>query len=105
MTREEEIKQQAIIYSEDSNNYVECSDDCGWSGSNDREYVEKGYPVTTGGDIPTFELPMQAMTELYNYKENRWIETACKWLEEEVAEYTGIDSEALKESFIEVMGS
>lgn len=43
MTREEEIKQQAIIYSEDSNNYVECSDDCDWSGSNDREYVEKAF--------------------------------------------------------------
>lgn len=67
--------------------------------------IEKGYPVSTDGDIPTYEQSMQAMTELYNYKENRWIETACKWLEEEVAEYTGIDSEALKESFIEVMGS
>lgn len=67
--------------------------------------VEKGYPVSTGGDIPTYEQSMQAITELYNYKENNWMETACKWLEKEVAEYTGIDSEALKESFIEVMGS
>lgn len=67
--------------------------------------VEKGYPVTTGGDIPTFEQSMQAMTDLYNYKKNEWIETACDWLKEEVAGQIGIDSEALKEAFIEVMGS
>lgn len=67
--------------------------------------IEKGYPVSTGGDIPTYEQAMQAMAELCNYQKNNWMETACKWLEKEAAEYTGIDSEALKESFIEVMGS
>lgn len=65
--------------------------------------VEKGYPVTTGGDIPTFEQSMQAMTDLYNYKKNEWMETACKWLEKESAGET--DPEKLKEIFIEVMGS
>lgn len=67
--------------------------------------IEKGYPVSTGGDIPTYEQSMQAMTELYNYKKEEWLETACKWLEKEVAEYTDIDSETFKELFIEVMGS
>ena len=33
------------------------------------------------------------------------INKTCNWLEKEVAEHTGIDSEALKEAFIEVMGS
>lgn len=67
--------------------------------------IEKGYPVSTGGDIPTYEQSMQAISELYNYQKNNWMEIACEWLEKEIAEYTGIDSEALKESFIEVMGS
>lgn len=67
--------------------------------------IEKGYPISTSGDIPTYEQSMQSMAELYNYQKNNWMETACKWLEKEVAEYAGIDSEALKESFIEVMGS
>lgn len=43
--------------------------------------VEKGYPVSTGGDIPTYEQSMQAMTELYNYQKNSWIEKACDWLD------------------------
>ena len=42
--------------------------------------IEKGYPVTTGGDVPTFEQSMQAMTDLYNYKKKEWLETACNWL-------------------------
>lgn len=67
--------------------------------------IEKGYPVSTGGDIPTFEQSMQVMTDLYNYKKEEWLETACNWLEKEVAEYTDIDSETFKELFIEVMGS
>lgn len=65
--------------------------------------IGKGYPVSTGGDIPTFEQSMQAMTDLYNYKKREWMETACKWLEKESAGET--DPEKLKEIFIEVMGS
>lgn len=65
--------------------------------------IEKGYPVSTGGDIPTFEQSMQAMTDLCNYKKREWMETACKWLEKESAGET--DPEKLKEIFIEVMGS
>lgn len=65
--------------------------------------IGKGYPVSTGGDIPTFEQVTQSMTELYNYQKNEWIETACKWLEKESAGET--DPEKLKEIFIEVMGS
>lgn len=65
--------------------------------------IGKGYPVSTGGDIPTFEQSMQSMTELYNYQKNNWMEIACKWLEKESAGETY--PEKLKEIFIEVMGS
>lgn len=65
--------------------------------------MEKGYPISLDGDIPTYEQSMQSMTELYNYQKNNWMETACKWLEKESAGQT--DPEKLKEIFIEVMGS
>ena len=55
--------------------------------------IEKGYPVTTGGDIPTFEQSMQAMTDLYNYKKSEWIETACKWLKDNIFEYPWWDDD------------
>lgn len=63
MKREEEIKQQAIIYSEDSNNYVECSDDSGWSGSNDREYVEKAFIKSA------------------KWADKTMVDKVCKWLD------------------------
>ena len=56
--------------------------------------IEKGYPVTTGGDIPTFEQSMQAMTDLCNYKKNEWMETACKWLNDNIFEYPWWDDDA-----------
>lgn len=39
MTREEEIKKQAEIYTDDASNYTEWSDDGGWSVTNDIELV------------------------------------------------------------------
>lgn len=59
--------------------------------------IEKGYPVSTGGDIPTFEQSMQAMTDLYNYKKGEWLETACKWLFNHVSKH--IDDSRLQMSF------
>ena len=41
MTRKEQIKKQADIYIDDASNYIEWSDDGGWSDSNDVEFVEK----------------------------------------------------------------
>lgn len=42
MTREEQIKKQADIYTDDASNYTEWSDD-GWSDTNDIELVEKAF--------------------------------------------------------------
>ena len=43
MTREEQIKKQADIYTDDASNYTEWSDDGGWSSTNDIELVEKAF--------------------------------------------------------------
>ena len=43
MTREEEIKKQADIYTDDASNYTEWSDDGGWSDTNDIDLVEKAF--------------------------------------------------------------
>ena len=43
MTREEQIKKQADIYTNDASNYTEWSDDGGWSDTNDIDLVEKAF--------------------------------------------------------------
>lgn len=43
MEREEEIKKQADIYTDDASNYIEWSDDGGWSSTNDIELIEKAF--------------------------------------------------------------
>ena len=43
MTREEQIKKQADIYTDDASNYTEWSDDGGWSCTNDIDLVEKAF--------------------------------------------------------------
>ena len=43
MTREEQIKKQADIYTDDASNYTEWSDDGGWSVTDDIELVEKAF--------------------------------------------------------------
>lgn len=43
MEREEQIKKQADIYTDDASNYTEWSDDGGWSSTNDIELVEKAF--------------------------------------------------------------
>ena len=43
MTREEQIKKQADIYTDDASNYAEWSDDGGWSDTNDIDLVEKAF--------------------------------------------------------------
>ena len=43
MTREEQIKKQADIYTDDASNYAEWSDDGGWSETNDIALVEKAF--------------------------------------------------------------
>ena len=41
--REEELKKQASIYTDDADNYLEYSDDRGWTDKNDKEFVEKAF--------------------------------------------------------------
>ena len=43
MTREEQIKKQADIYTDNASNYTEWSDDGGWSNSNDIDLIEKAF--------------------------------------------------------------
>lgn len=43
MKREDEIKKQASIYTDDADNYIEYSDDRGWTDKNDIEFVEKAF--------------------------------------------------------------
>ena len=43
MLREEELKKQASIYTDDADNYLEYSDDRGWTDKNDKEFVEKSF--------------------------------------------------------------
>lgn len=43
MTREEQIKKQADIYTDDASNYANWSDDGGWSETNDIELIEKAF--------------------------------------------------------------
>ena len=43
MTREEQIKKQADIYTDDASNYTEWSNDKGWSETNVKELVEKAF--------------------------------------------------------------
>ena len=43
MTREEEIKKQADIYTDNASNYTAWSDDGGWSVTDDIDFVEKAF--------------------------------------------------------------
>lgn len=72
MTREEEIKKQADIYTDDDSNYAEWSDG-GWSDSNDIKLVEK------------------AFIEGAQWADKTIIEKACKWIKENFENYVGVD--------------
>ena len=52
MTREEQIKKQADIYTDDASNYTEWSDD-GWSDTNDIDLVEKAFTKELNGQTTT----------------------------------------------------
>lgn len=64
MTREEEIKKQADIYTDDASNYAEWSDDGGWSDTNDIELIEK------------------AFIEGAKYADKTMLDRACEWLDD-----------------------
>ena len=64
MKREEQIKKQADIYTDDASNYAKWSDDGGWSENNDIELVEK------------------AFIEGAEWADKTMIDKACEWLKE-----------------------
>lgn len=74
MTREEEIKKQADIYTDDASNYTEWSDDGCWSDKNDIELVKK------------------AFIEGAKWADKTMIEKACKWLEQHQEDYNMYDA-------------
>lgn len=74
MKREEEIKQQANIYTDNSDNYAEWSDDGGWSDSDDREFVEK------------------AFVEGAKWADKTIMERVCNWLKQNEDDYYKCDA-------------
>lgn len=67
MTREEEIKQQSIIYTDNPCNYKEYGDQ--WETYNDIEYVEK------------------AFKEGAKWADKTMINKACEWLNMNIIDY------------------
>ena len=59
MTREEQIKKQADIYTDDASNYTEWSDDGGWSDTNDiafRSYENVCFHLGYTNNTMTFKI-------------------------------------------------
>lgn len=72
MTREEEIKKQADIYTDNASNYTEWGD--GWEDFDDRELVEK------------------AFIEGAKWADKTMITKACEWLEKQQNNYNLTDA-------------
>lgn len=51
MIREEEIKKQAEIYTDDVSNYTEWTDDEGWTDYNAAKFVEKHLSKALNGQM------------------------------------------------------
>jgi hypothetical protein len=62
MTREEQIENEASIYTNDTSNYAEWSDDGGWSETNDIKLIEK------------------AFIQGAEWADETMIDKVCKWL-------------------------
>lgn len=61
------------------------------------------YPYSTDGIYEVETKPLEGTIEYI--RADAFIEKACKWLEKNVAEATGIDSYAITESFKQAMES
>ena len=60
-----------------------------WSDENPDErmiakylYEKKGYPIDLNGNLPSFEETMKAVEEYKKYKEDKLIEKAWDWIED-----------------------
>lgn len=86
MTREEQIKKQVDIYTDDSSNYAEWSDDGGWSETNDIELIEKAF--------------IEGAKWADKYPNNKGlvnIEIVCEWLSDNMKNYAAFDSDIIKD--------
>lgn len=92
MTREDQIKKQADIYTDDSSNYTEWFD--GWSDTNDIELIEKAFVegAKWADEHPNLneeeQVGMGGLGMIWQKKE--LIKKACDWLRKQVyQEYPG----------------
>lgn len=103
MTREEQIKKQADIYTDNYSNYAEWSND-GWSESNDIELVEKAFieGAKWADSHPNLSEEEQVgMGELGMIWQKKFlIDKACKWLSLNMA-YFGMNGNLYKPEFIQ----
>lgn len=123
MTREEQILNKAIDYSEIEENFLEY-DDCGdvcddktfiekafmegakWADSHPnkklvytkKELLDMGFGFDLNGNIVTLQEIEERSKKYIKYRKDKWVEKTYEWLEH-IAECTGHDSESIKESF------
>lgn len=108
MRREEQIFEEAKIYSEHVYNQTDFEygfiTGAKWADKNPHSqyiaeylYKEKGYPISLNGEMPTFEETMKDVQTYNDYKAKQWLEKACSWLREQ-KELIGV---SFQEDFIE----
>jgi hypothetical protein len=111
MTREEQILNKAINYSEIEENFLEY-DDCGdvcddkyfvekafisgakWADENPnnklvytkKELLDMGFGFDLNGNISTPQEIEEKTKKYINYRKDKWIKKACDWLENELFE-------------------
>ena len=92
MTREEQIKKQADIYTDDASNYAEWSDDGGWSETNDIELVEKAFVEGAKWADNHQNLSEEEQVGMGGlgmiWQKKHLIDKDCKWLQENVNKYS-----------------
>lgn len=120
MTREDCIKKQADIYTDDASNYAEWSDDGGWSDANDIELIEKafiegakwadshpneklvytkkelfdmGFGFDLNGNIVTPQEIEEGLKKYIKYRKNKWTEKAYEWLKKTMYIHTEHDTD------------
>lgn len=69
-----------------------------WADSNPDEQMiakylseKKNYPIDLNGNIPSFDETMKDVKQAYNYKKDKFIERACKYISQHQCEYIDLD--------------
>ena len=96
MTRKEEIINYANSFkgkgmeSEELKEIIQLAviDGAMWSDKNPDEkmiakylYEKKGYPIDLNGSLPSFDETMKDTEKYLKYKQDKFIEKACEWLQ------------------------